>query len=249
VTRSHIALFIAGLVLLSGSACGIAQMAALQPTPTKQTHPLRTLVPTFTPSPDATATPTPTDTPTDTPTPTVTSTPTETATPTDTPRPANTPKPAVPTDTPTPTAPAATPTPEVDFVVTKQDVMKIIENGSCNWRQNIFVDVVDAGDKPINGLIVSDKWNNLTHVTGDKGPGKVVFDLWKNSLELFVKSDESGKPFRSQTTRRLSSDKPEISDMIKGGVCANEAECQAKIASNSFCYGHYAYEVTFKRTW
>jgi hypothetical protein len=248
VTRLHAALIIAGFVLLSGSACGVTQIVAVQPTPMKPVHPQRTLVPTFTPSPEWTATPTVTETPTDTPTPTATNTPPPTDTPesTNTPRPVNTPKPAVPTDTPTT---AATPTPEVDFVVTKQDVMKIVENGSCNWRQNIFVSVVDVNDKPIDGLIVSDKWNNLTHVTGDKGPGKVVFDLWKNSLELFIKSDQSGKPFRSQTTRRLSSDKPEISDMIQGGVCKNEAECQAKIASNSFCYGHYAYEVAFKRTW
>jgi hypothetical protein len=249
VTRLHTALIIAGFVLLTGSACGLAQrVVAVQPTPRKAALPLRTLVPTFTPSPEWTATPTVTNTPTETPTPTVTSTPLPTATPesTDTPKPTKVPKPTVPTETPTT---AATATPALDFVVTKQDVMPIIVNGSCNWRQNIFVDVVDANNTPIDGLIVSDKYNNLTHVTGDKGPGKVVFDLWKNSLELFVKSDQAGKPLRSQTTRRLSSDQPEISDMIKGGVCQNEAECQAKIASNSFCWGHYAYEVTFKRTY
>ncbi len=248
MTRVHTVLIIAAFALLSGSACGVVRMVAAQPTPKRPALPLRTLVPTFTPSPEWTATPTPTDTPTETPTPTVTDTPppTDTPEPTTTPRPTHTPKPAIPTDTPTA---EATPTPQFDFVVTKQDVMPIIVNGSCNWRQNIFVIVVDANDQPVDGVIVSDKYNNLTHVTGDKGPGKVVFDLWKNSLELFVKSDQAGKPFRSQTTRRLSSDQPEISDMIKGGVCKDEAECQAKIASNSFCYGHYAYEVTFKRTW
>lgn len=250
MTHQKTVLIIAVVVFAVGISCQVVEFAAMAPTP-QALPPTRTLVPTFTFTPEWTATPTPTSTFTATPTPTITNTPlpTDTAVPTTTPEPTSTPRPAVPTDTPTPEVPTDTPTPAIDFVVTKQDVMPVIVDGSCNWRHNIFVTVVDKDGNPLDGVIVADKWGNYEMVSGDKGPGRVDFDLWANSLELFVKQGQDGTPYRSEMTRRLSSDQPEISDMITGGVCKDEAECKAKIASNSFCYGHYAYEVTFQRTW
>jgi hypothetical protein len=252
VTRTHTAVIIAAFVLLSGSACGVARLAGVQATPRKPVSPTFTRAATFTPVPTLTSTssPTSTDTPTITPSPTAT----PTTAPSDTPLPAATatakPKPVHPAaPTATTAAPDATPTVAFDFVVAKQDVMPVIENGGCTGRHNIFVTVVDANGAPIDGLVVSDKDDKVSFVTGDKGPGQVTFDLWKNGYDLYIKGDSSGKPIRSQTTRHLSSDKPEISDMIKGGVCKDEAECQAKIAKFSYCFGHYAYEVTFKRTY
>jgi hypothetical protein len=253
VTRLHTALIIAGVVLLGGSACGLSRLAAGQPVSKKELGLARTMVPTFTPSPDWTATPTSTSTLTPTPKVTDTSTPAPSATstpqPTGTTRPTGSPKPAAPTATPTSAAPAATATAALDFVVAKQDVMPVIENGGCQGRHSIFVTVVDANNQPIDGLLVSDKDNTVSFVTGDKGPGQVTFDLWRNGYDLYVKSDKSGQSVRSEMTRHLSSDKPEISDMIKGGVCKDEAECQTKIAKFSYCFGHYAYEVTFRRTY
>ena len=249
MNRFRIPLVIAVLALGATTACGLIEIASVAPT--AELPPTRTLEPTFTSTPDWTATFTPTSTFTPTPTPTQTATPapTSTALPTDTPEPSSTPRPAVPTDTPTPELPTATPTPAVDFIVTKQDVMPVIVNGSCNWRHNIFVTVLDAAGEPLDGAVVADRWGNYELPSGDKGPGRVDFDLWKNSLELYVKLNPDGSEARSDMTRRLSSDAPEISDMIKGGVCKDDDECTAKIASNSFCYGHYAYEVTFQRTW
>ena len=249
MSRPSIVFMIAVLVLIVGTACGAVEFVSVAPT--RQLPSTRTLVPTFTFTPDWTPTPTPTNTFTPTPTPTVTNTalPTDTPAPTETPPPTATLRPAVPTDTPTPELPTDTPTPSVDFLVTKQDVMQVIIDGGCNWRHNIFVTVVDINGEPLDGLIVADKFDNYALLTGSKGPGRADFDLWANSLELFVKSGEDGTPYRSEMTRRLSSDAPEISDMIIGGVCNKEAECQAKLASGSFCYGHYSYEVTFQRTW
>ncbi len=256
MTRLHTALIIAGAVLLGSTACGVARLAAVQPAAKKQpalaeANAARTLVPTFTPSPDWTSTSTPTNSPTAAPTATDTPVPTETDAPepTATVRPTSPPKAAAPTSTPVPTAPAATATATYDFIVAKQDVMPVIENGGCQGRHSIFVTVVDANNQPIDGLVVSDKDNTISFVSGEKGPGQVTFDLWKNGYDLYVKGDQSGQPVHSETTRHLSSDKPEISDMIKGGVCKDEAECQDKIAKFSYCFGHYAYEVTFKRTY
>lgn len=249
MSRAQTTLLIAVAVLTLGTACGVLQVAAV-PTAVPAASPTRTLVPTFTATPEWTPTPIPTSTFTPTSTPTVTPTELPTATPTEAPterpEPVDTPAPLAPTDTP---PPSDTPTPAVDFVVAKQDVMRIIESGQCNWRHNIFVTVVDAAGTPIDGVVISDKFNNLTLTSGDKGPGMCTFDLWKNSLELFVKGDTSGKEYRSEMTRRLSSDAPEISDMITGGVCKDETECRYRLETNQFCYGHYAYEVTFKRTW
>ena len=251
MSRPSIAFMIALLVLIVGTACGAVEFVSVAPT--RQLPSTRTLVPTFTLTPDWTPTPTPTNTFTPTPTPTVTNTPlptdTVTPVPTGTPQPTSTPKPAVPTDTPIPEAPPDTPTPSVDFIVTKQDVLPVIVDGGCNWRHNVYVTVVDVNGEPVDGLIVGDKFDNYALLAGSKGPGRVDFDLWANSLELFVKSGEDGTPYRSEMTRRLSSDAPEISDMIIGGVCKDEAECQDKLARSSFCYGHYSYEVTFQRTW
>lgn len=252
LSRFHVALSIAGLVLIAGTACAAVQVASVAPT--MEVPPTRTLVPTFTATPDWTATSTPTNTftPTSTPTTTPTPSPTDTATPeppTRTPQPTAPPQPEEPTDTPPPEPEPATPTPSIDFRVVKQEVMPVIVDGSCNWRHNVFVTVVDAAGNPLDGVVVADKWGNYEIPSGDKGPGRCDFDLWANSLELYVKGDVNGTPYRSEMTRRLSSDQPEISDMIKGGVCKDTAECEQKIASNSFCYGHYAYEVTFQRTW
>jgi len=253
VTRAHTAAIIAAFVLLSGSACGVARLAGVRPTPRKPVSPTFTRAATFTPAPTLTTTPTPTSTDTPALTPSPTTTPT--TAPSNTPLPTATAtlkakpvRPAAPAATATTAAPAATPTVAFDFIVAQQDVMPVIENGGCGWRHSIFVTVVDANGAPIDGLVVSDKDDKVSFVTGDKGPGQVTFDLWKNGYDLYIKGDSSGKPVRSQTTRHLSSDKPEISDMIKGSVCKDEAECQAKIANFSYCFGHYAYEVTFKRT-
>ena len=150
---------------------------------------------------------------------------------------------------PEPPEPTVPPTPSIDFVVIKQDVRPVFINGGCNWEHNIYVTVIDKYGNPLDGLVVGDTYDNLELTSGSKGPGRVDFDLWGNTYELYIKSDEAGTPYRSAVTRRLSSSHPEIGDMLNGGVCKDEAECQDKLDRMSFCFGHYAYEVVFQRTW
>ncbi len=145
--------------------------------------------------------------------------------------------------------PTATPTPALDFVVIKQDVLPVFVDGGCHWMHNIYVTVIDKHGNPLDGLVVGDTFDNLELVTGSKGPGRADFDLWANTLELYVKRGEDGTPYRSEVSRRLSSDHPEIGDMINGGVCQEEAECQDKLDRFSFCWGHYSYDLVFQRTW
>lgn len=141
------------------------------------------------------------------------------------------------------------PAPSIDFTVIKQDVRPVFANGGCNWQHNIYVTVIDKYGNPLDGLIVGDTYDNLELPTGSKGPGRVDFDLWGNTYELYVKRDEAGTPYRSAVTRRLSSSHPEIGDMINGGVCSEMTECQDKLDRMSYCFGHYSYDVVFQRTW
>lgn len=150
---------------------------------------------------------------------------------------------------PDPPEPTVEPTPSIDFTVIKQDVRPVFVNGGCNWEHNIYVTVIDKYGNPLDGLIVGDTYDNLELPTGSKGPGRVDFDLWGNTYELYVKRGEDGTPYRSAVTRRLSSSHPEIGDMINGGVCSEATECQDKLDRMSFCFGHYAYDVVFQRTW
>jgi hypothetical protein len=223
--------------------------------------------PTSTPTSTFTPTPTPTNTPvvpTSTPTPVVpTDTPAPTAeAPADTPAPAPKPAPAQPkppTNTPEPTP---TPKPEFDFIITKQRMLTKQENGGCLGNHNIFVTVLDAKGAPLKGVQMGDVWGNPGPVTGHKGPdqpGLAVYDLYKNALKIFIKSDPSaGKEVTSQITDLLSVNDWEIGipKLLEAGYCPDEATCRvlwnsgvAGVGHNSLCWGHYSWEVTFQRAW
>lgn len=232
-----------------------------------------------TPTPTPTETPLPTDTPLPTPTPTntlvVESTPTPDAVavaaaapteavPTDTPVPEPTAvpptqAPASPTDTPTP---VPSPTAAFDFVITKERILSIEENGGCRGMHNIFVNVVDAQGSPIKGVQLADVWGNPGPITGHKGddkPGYAEYDLFKNGYKIFVQSDPTaGRPVTSQVSGMLSSNDWEIGipKLIEAGYCPDEGTCKVLWNSgvfgegnNSLCWGHYSWEVTFQRTW
>jgi hypothetical protein len=167
--------------------------------------------------------------------------------------------PAPPTDTPEPTA---TPVPEVDYIITKQRLLTIEENGGCLGNHSIFVTVIDTAGNQIKGVELGDVWGNPGPVTGHKGddqPGIAVYDLYKNGFKIFVKNDPTaGRPVTSQTTELLSSNDWEVGipKLIEAGYCPDEPTCRAKWnsgvfgeGSNSLCWGHYSWEVIFQRTW
>ncbi|MDX1522043.1 MAG: hypothetical protein R3264_10480, partial [Anaerolineae bacterium] len=203
---------------------------------------------------------TPTRLPTETPTPLPpteeptevpaepTSEPAATLEPTETPIPAtNTPAP--PTNTPEPTA---TPVPAVDFRLAKQRMYSIHENGGCRGTHQIFVTVVDAAGNPLDGVTVEDTFRAVPpHVTGEKGPGKLEYDLWKNGFSLHVTKKADGSPASSDVTAKLSSVDPDIPNawLVEGGYCTDENDCNQRKSTNQLCLGHYSYEVIFQRTY
>jgi hypothetical protein len=213
-----------------------------------------------TPAPTATLPSTATPLPTETPTPIVETEEAEPATdtpepPTDTPEPEEekpTAPPPPPTDTPEPT-PTPEPTkPAVAFAVAEAYLIPNPEYNTCPGSHQIFVVVVDAAGNPLDGVTVEDTGRVVPpKISGEKGPGKLEYDLWKNGFSLQVTHDESGAPTTSDTTPKLSSVDPDIPDewLVQANYCRDIADCVERKSRNGLCLGHYSYNVTFKKTY
>jgi hypothetical protein len=232
-------LFLLADALGSTTPSMIAALATPTPIPTPTLPPTAIPLPTDTP----TLLP-PTDTPTPLPEPTDTAEP-----PTDTPEPTPTPGPPtntpVPTDTPTPTPPP------VDYVIKEQHMYSIQENGGCRGMHEIFVTVLDVNGNPVDGVTVEDTFQAVPpHMTGEKGPGKLEYDLWKNGFSLHVTAHADGSPASSEVTAKLSSVDPDIPDewLVAGNYCDSISDCQTRKSINQLCLGHYSYSVVFQKT-
>ncbi len=214
--------------------------------------PTLTRTPTPLPTPTATATQTETPSPTPTPAPpTNTPVPAETPIPTETPAPpTNTPGP--PTDTPEPTATPEPTKPPVDFVIAEAYMIPNPSYGGCPGAHSINVIVVDVNGAPMDSVIVEDTGHAVPpKVSGEKGPGKLEYDLWKNGFSLFVSKNQDGSPATSDITPKLSSVDEDIPDewLVQANYCKDLQDCAERKAHNQLCRGHYAYNVTFKKTY
>ncbi|MCS6844403.1 MAG: cyclic nucleotide-binding domain-containing protein [Caldilineales bacterium] len=223
-------------VALGGQRLAMANLAAVEPTPTY--------------------TPWPTNTPIPTPTPTITPTPTNTPTPTDTPTPLPT---ATPTPLPTPTpvivrfsavaaaqpralaaaAPAPTPTPSVEWILVEVRRLTPCEN---RGKHHIFVKVLDAAGNPLDGITVvqsvsGDPGNVIDRKTsGASGPGTGMLDfvMWKGGVYSVFIANPDGSPASTQIANDLHSAFPD------------EANCEDGGGGNTLF--HNSFSVIFKRT-
>lgn len=241
--------------LATDLGAGTPALSALLLTPTA------TFPPRFTPTPTATGTPTPTNTPTNTPLATATLTPTNTLPPTATERPvtatvrptqrpvtATSVAPVVPTSPPVPTAPA------VAFTVESTRMLSQAENQGCQGLHNAFVTVLDQAGNPLNGVTLALRWSDGQDVltTGHKPefPGQAVFDLY-GDYRIIVLSDVGGQAVQSQQSPVITSNTPDNPDLIRGGYCANEEDCNQRrnAEPQQLCFGNYSWAVTFRRTY
>ncbi|HRV96632.1 MAG TPA: hypothetical protein P5526_31035 [Anaerolineae bacterium] len=189
--------------------------------------------------------------PTDTPEPTATDT-SEPEPPTETPIPLPTNTPAPPTDTPEPTATPEPTRPPVDFVVAEAYLIPNPVYNSCPGAHQIYVTVVDVNGNPIDGATVEDTFRVVPpHVSGEKGPGKLEYDLWDNGFSLEVTKKADGSPATSEVTPKLSSWDEDIPDewLVQANYCLDIADCVARKGHNQLCRGHYAYNVTFQKAY
>jgi hypothetical protein len=120
---------------------------------------------------------------------------------------------------------------------------------------NIFVTVVDGSGAPLDGVRVREIWTGLIRVSGDKGPGRLEFDLWKDGGGQVQVVDEGNNPL-SDLSRSLSNMYPDFDLMKPAGYCnckphPDDASCESDIVNKQylFAYGHYAYEVVFRRAY
>jgi hypothetical protein len=231
-------------------ALGTSTESQLQALTTPTATPSPTMPPTATP---LSATSTPTATPTEiVPTATHTSVPTDTPVPaTETPvPPTNTPAP--PTNTPEPTATPEPTKPPVDFQVVQAGMIPNPDYNSCPGAHQIFVTVLDAAGNPLDGVTVEDTFGAVPpHSSGEKGPGKLEYDLWNNGFSLKVTKKADGSPATSAVTPKLSSWDEDIPNewLVEANYCRDLADCAARKANNQLCRGHYSYQVVFQKTY
>ncbi len=96
--------------------------------------------------------------------------------------PTNTRPPAPPTAPPAPAAtatPKPAPNPGTPYVLKSLSVRPLGQDAQqCGGGEhNIFVTVVDAGGNPIDGVRVREVFTGIVHGSGEKGPGRVDFDI------------------------------------------------------------------------
>ena len=157
-----------------------------------------------------------------------------------------------PTDTPEPTATPEPTRPPVDFVVAEAYLIPNPVYNSCPGAHQIYVTVVDVNGNPIDGATVEDTFRVVPpHVSGEKGPGKLEYDLWDNGFSLEVTKKADGSPATSEVTPKLSSWDEDIPDewLVQANYCLDIADCVARKGHNQLYRGHYAYNVTFQKAY
>ncbi|MBV7335525.1 SH3 domain-containing protein [Chloroflexi bacterium TSY] len=124
----------------------------------------------------------------------------------------------------------------------------IFNNGG---QHIIFVNVIDENGNGIDGAVVKDILaDQLTVVTGNKGPGRTEFEMFWEPYKLYVASIPSG-PVTSQVSNQMNTAKPHIPDIIgKLGPVDNEyAICPTPDdrCEPPFFHAHWSYEITFQK--
>lgn len=178
-----------------------------------------------------------------------------------TPPPTRTPAP-VPTAAPVaaqPTAAPAAPVPSgMQFVVASLRLRPIGDSAQrCDGGDhNIFVNVVDAGGAPMNGVRVREVFSGQVHVTGDqgKGPGRVEYDIYRGGGGQLEIINDAGERI-GELSRGMSDDWPPFDLMLAAGYCnckphPDPASCEADLNNKTYLFavGHYVYEVVYRRT-
>ena len=178
-----------------------------------------------------------------------------------TPRPAPTAAPvapAAPTQPPAAVAPPLPPKASTAYVVKNVRVRPLGQDAQqCGGGEhNIFVTVVDPGGAPIDGVRIREVFTGIVHVTGEKGPGRVDYDIYMNGGGQVEVVDENNNPLSPQT-RGMSANLPDWDMFLDAGYCnckpyPDVDSCRAGWEARDFRYmpnSHYVYDVVFQRTY
>jgi hypothetical protein len=171
------------------------------------------------------------------------------------------PPPAPPTAAP-PAAPPPTKAPPTpagpDFRLVSKRLFTLEENGGrhdgptvvCGFNHTLYMTVLDAAGNPLNGVTVKDANGDTERVSGDKGPGKLDFDLWWPGIDVVVVRDADGRQVTSDVARGILVNTGAISDdvLIAAGYCSDAESC-ANIKGECGCCHHLSWEATFQRAY
>jgi hypothetical protein len=166
------------------------------------------------------------------------------------------PAPEAPPPTP---QPAAQPPPGMQYVVQSVRLRSVNEGSQrCDGGDhNIFVNVIDAGGNPVDGVRVREVFSGQINVTGaqGKGPGRVEYDIYRGGGGQLEIVDEGNNRI-GEATRGMSADWPDFDLMKAAGYCnckphPDDASCEADLRNKQYLFavGHYAYEVVYRRTY
>jgi hypothetical protein len=121
--------------------------------------------------------------------------------------------------------------------------------GQCQGNILFYVYVQDAQGQPLSDVIIHMLWDGATakdiidNRSGSDGPGFVRIIHTAGIFRLVVIRDTSGRAFSSEIADQLITDYPSDDAKRAAGYCSvDPGKCEN-------CYGHYSYEVVFKRTW
>ncbi len=166
-----------------------------------------------------------------------------------------TPAPAAP---PAPPQPTAAPKPSTAYVVKSVRTRPLGQDAQqCGGGEhNIFVQVVDPAGNPIDGVRIREVFTGLIHVSGEKGPGRVDYDIYMDGGGQVQIVDDGNNPL-SPLSRGMSANLPDWDLFLNAGYCnckpyPDEASCRAGWEARDFRYmpnSHYVYEVVFQRTY
>jgi hypothetical protein len=123
------------------------------------------------------------------------------------------------------------------------------ENGGCRGNHNLYITIRDKAGNALNGVTVEIFWDGanppLRNISGSKGPGFMDQPVTPGNFFARVVADAAaGRPVTSEVSRVLRTGFwPESEwDILKqAGYPINDP--------SYYCYGHYSWDVEFRRTW
>lgn len=174
--------------------------------------------------------------------------------------------PAPPTAAPRPTAapqPTAAPVAVAPagphFALTVRRLWTVEETGgflagglsvNCGFQHNLHVYVRDAAGNLLNGVTIREAGGVQQElVSGSKGSGMVEFDLYPPGKDVYVIRDVDGRQATSDTAAAPTVPQAISFDVLRGAhFCRDDADCTHFVSQNG-CYGHYSWDVEFRRNY